>query len=222
MENEQLLRSIGTWQSRVTGLPEQCFEGLDLQEKLDAMAQWHASKMVAEQVLALLVAQTMVEDDVTVRGLAAYLGCREARAAPLGRFNFVSGIAEWPGNVNRVFLPLLRSGGYRPFLRYDTAKAILDLCRTPGLSGAGLQPGDVADTIYRRGLSPSVAKRSLKTLAAFAKSDPEAARSQLEGLMAAREQAVPAIADLPDIDERIEELEGSMDAASAGEGSEPA
>jgi hypothetical protein len=217
MQNEQLLRQITEWQSRLTGLPESCFEGLDLDRKLTEIARWHASKVVAEQMVVLLVAQAMLEDGMTAKDLATHLGSRESKATPLGRFNFVTGIAEWPGMVARVFLPLLRMGGYRPFLRYDTAKAVLDLCALFTVSDRSLRPGDVADTLYRRGLSPHVAKRTLQTLRAFGESAPRALPRLRQASAAVREQAVQTIADLPEIGECIEGLEAvtSPDAAGA-------
>ena len=217
MQNEQLLIRIREWQSRLTGLPESCFEGLDLEWKLTEIARWHASKVVAEQMVVLSVAQVMLEDGMTEKDLATHLGSREAKATPLGRFNFVTGIAEWPGMVARVFLPLLRMAGYRPFLRYDAAKAVLDLCAQFSVLDRSLRPGNVADTLYRRGLSPHVAKRTLRTMKAFGESQPEGPLRLWQAFAAAREQALKTIADLAETDERIEGLETvtSPDAAGA-------
>ena len=222
MPNEQLPRHIREWQSRLTGLPESNFTGRALEEKLALLAHWHASKVVAEQMVVMLIAQIMVEEGLSAKDVGGYLGSREVKATPLGRFNFATGIAEWPLAVEKLFLPLLQYGGYRPFLRPDTAKAILDLCTGPEFAWAGLDPGNVADALYRRGLSPYVTKRTLRTLRALREFDPAAAQRMLQALSAVREQAVDTIVDLPKIGERIEGLEpvGADGAASAEEGVE--
>lgn len=191
--SHDLLRTIRRWQSRLTGLPDTIFEDRSLEALLDEAAQWHGKKIIAEQMVALLVAQTMVEHEAKAKDLALYFGSREARATPLGRFNFATGLAEWPGLVMRLFLPLLKLRGYRPFLRAaqpnETAHSILGLCKKGIFARAGLDPGDIADGLYARGLSPSTAMKALRTLLSFAEADPEAERALLRAIVATRAEA---------------------------------
>jgi hypothetical protein len=220
MPNEQLLTQIREWQSRLAGLPESFFSEHDLEALAKEAAQWHASKVIAEQIAVLTIARIMGEHGVTARDLASYYGSGEAKATALGRFCFVTGIAEWPGMVERVFLPLLKVGGYRPIFTYQTARAALDVCTLFTVADRGVRPSDVGDVLYRNGLSPSVAKRVLRTMRQCGQSHPEALQGLWQALGVARRQAVSTIADVHEIGERIEDLEAvtQQGADSAQEG----
>lgn len=207
MESTDISKYIRSWQSRLTGLPDESFSGKSLQAKLDLIAQWHASKVIAEQMVVLTIAQAMLEDGVTAKDLMRYFTSTEVKETGLGRFNIVSGLSRWPKRVKQAFLPILRVLGYKPYLPYDTAKGIAFVCGRPGAAEAGLLPGNVADTFYQKFMTPHIQKISLRTLKAFLESQPEAAAHLIQAMSEVRPQGTKMIADIDEVAERVEALE---------------
>lgn len=211
MIDPSIAPEIIKWLSRLTGMAESAFADLSLQEKADEIAKWYASKVVTEQVAILLCALAIVENDTNSRGLAKLFGSREATATALGEFNYVSGMSECPHTAEHVTLPLMGRKAYRPFLRRDTGKAILDLCAEAGFANSNVSPASVADGILKGGLSPSKARSILGTMRDFSKGDPQAIPRLLRALMALREQTVDVIAAVDEIDGKVANVTGAAD-----------
>ena len=195
---------IRTWQSRLTGLPEETFTDKSLQDKLDLIAQWHTSKVIAEQMVVLTIAQAMEEDGVSEKDLAHYFMSTEVKETGIGRFNYVSGIATWPGRVKKAFMLIIRSLGYRPYIPYETALSIASIVERPGAVELGLTPANVCDTLFKKFLSPHVQRKTLQTLKQFMKSQPEAAAQMMRAMAEVREQGAKVVADIDEVEDRVE------------------
>lgn len=187
MFDPQLGPKIVSWISRLTGLPEADFAGLSLRRKLELIAQWHAAKMAAEHVTILLCGLLLVEERINERQAGKLVASSEVAGTPLGDFNYVSGLTGCFQEAARVFLPLLEQGAYRPFLRNDTGKAILDLCSEGAATEAGLSAPNVADAILKATLSPNRTRSMLRTLRTLMKRDPQAGPRLLRVLMEVRQ-----------------------------------
>lgn len=204
--DEQLIARIKQWQSKLTGLPDEAFDGFDVEQQIELASKWFASHVIAEQMAALTLARLMVQDDVSIKDLRWYLGSSEAKKKPLGRFNYVAGIGEWAASVAKVWLPLLRQNGYRPCFPAQVARQIL-LIAEEFIAIAGMSASSVADTVYKQGLSPYIAKRTIGTLRSFANVNPIGARQMLQGLALAREQAVDAISGVPEVEAVVDAID---------------
>lgn len=219
--SEDSIRHAIEWCARLTGLPRECFEGLSLQDKLDLIGKWFASAVIADHVTLLLVAMAMEEHGLSASDIAKYLGSREATSKPLGHWNFVSGICSVPRLVSRAIKPLLDAGAYRPHLAPDVAAVVCKLLRNPAWGTAGSpSAANVVDAIYVKHLSPYQAKKTMRAVEAFLDSHPEAAVAVLQALTKAREQAVDTISGVDDVEEKVAELEVTLDDEADREGPE--
>lgn len=198
---------IGEWQSKLTGFEASDFADLPLEKALEEVSRWYASSIVAEQMAVLTLARAFEEHGLTQQGVSRYYSCSEAKQSALGRLCYVYGIGELSFKVKNAFLPLLHSLGYRPSVRDDVGRAILKLCNHPNLASSGITPGQVADTLILKCYSPSQSLRLLRSMMAFAESQPEAVPMLLNSLKAACKAAVTTIAGTADISEKAEELE---------------
>lgn len=210
--SEDSVQQAVQWCSQLTGLPKECFEGLSLQDKLDFIAKWYASAVIADQVTLLLIAMAFEEDGVTHNDIAKYFGTTEARRTPLGRLNFVAGISSVPRWVKRAVMPLLKAGAYRPHICVDVGAAIGKLLSHPSWSASSgpITPANVVDAIYSRGLSPYQAKKIIRSIEAFLESHPDAVPGLLQSLVEARQEAVDLIAGIPDVGDKMADLEGQI------------
>ncbi len=203
LTDAQTLVSIKQWQSKLTGLPEQAFEGQAFEEQLDRMRQWHVSRIVAEQMAMLTTAQIMLEHDLSSRDIGTYVASGERRQGHLGTWSFLTGLAGIPTAVDHCYMPLLRSGGYRPFLRQSVCAEIVKLVTDPKFAKAELSLGDVADAIYHLGLSARTARDTLKLVRELAKTSEDAAVNLIQDLVHVRELAEDIVVGLPEIEQQV-------------------
>ncbi len=215
-----LLDTIKQWQSKLTGYPEETFDNLSLQEKIDLCHQWFASHVIAEQMAALTMLRIIIEHDVTIKQLRAYFSTTEAKSKPLARFNYCAGIGELASKAWKVIHPLLQSGGYYPHVPADVGKVILNLVDDIG-AASGVTASNIAAALYRKGLSPYVAKRTINTLRKFSEVDSSSARQLLQGFAAAREAAIDTITAVPEVDQRVEAVVESAQPTDAGDAPAP-
>ena len=215
-----LLSTIRQWQSRLTGLPELSFEGHTFIENMQFVQQWHASKTVAEHMVFLTIMYEMLKDDLGSRDIASYLAADDMRKDPLGGWGIITGLTETPSLVERIYMPLLEGGGYRPFLRPDVIKAIVNLCSDPVFASAQLSAASIADALYQRRVTPRSAKTTISTVRRLSDHSPTAAVTIMEDLAAVRGAAEDTVVNLPDIAERIDEASPDIPFDDGADGSD--
>lgn len=201
--NERTRQEIRTWAARLTGLPEESFEGLTFEQKVEELLKWHAAKVIGEQMSVLILALILTEDETNHTTVAKYLGSREVTDRKEGRFAFVTGLCELPNHVINGFLPMLKAGGYRPHLRADTSRMFVRLMGKLSERSVSLQPGDFADAILLRRMSPYMTRKAVKLLEGFAERHPDGLQAALEAVSVARSEAVDVIADKDHLADRL-------------------
>lgn len=195
-----IFETLAYWRERLTGTRETT-TGETLEEGVDALLRWHARSIVAEQMVVLEMAHLMLRHKISTGDLASYLrssGIREKK--PLGRLAAVSGLHEWVRHTWQCFLPLLRCGAYRPFLRVNVIREMLALQNAPGCAPGTFDFGDAADLFYFDATPPYAAAKSLRDVRYMLRRHPEALPKLLEAIGLARRESAPDFANLEEAD----------------------